>query len=205
MVVPHTRQLQSGASAQLLTLDGGDLVWCAGADTHLALGPRFQASAGMGSARLAEGGGLPTKVRLTWPRILDFKQVRLALKWGQTCWRRHPPGGVSSFPAQRWHGLCQTGRGRRPARQGTVLSRLRGVLRCHHSRVWCTAHICIRHWGKLLSSQLSHCTPAGCRALQRMVQSSLLSLQVLFVNEAITAAAGLLVCQCDCPSQCRLC
>ena len=62
LTVPHTKNFQSGASTQILTLDGGDLVWCAGADTHIVLSSRLQGSAGVGAARLAEGGGLPTKV-----------------------------------------------------------------------------------------------------------------------------------------------
>ena len=67
--MPHTQHFQSGASTQILTLDGGDLVWCAGADTHLIASSRLQGSAGFGAARLAEGGGLPTKVSLVDGRI----------------------------------------------------------------------------------------------------------------------------------------
>ena len=113
MVVPHTRQLQSGASAQLLTLDGGDLVWCAGADTHLALGPRFQASAGLGSARLAEGGGLPIKVlTFLWDPKAPINHHLSSFPASSSLMvreRGHAPRAGPSLPGSCRPGLCSPG------------------------------------------------------------------------------------------------
>ena len=83
MLVPHTSQLQSATGVDVLTLDGGDLVWTATADTILAPHPRVQGSAGYAGTRLAEGGGLPTKVRR---RLVELQGIsRSGCMHGELC------------------------------------------------------------------------------------------------------------------------